>query len=265
MIHIKKLAEIEIMKKAGTILAEVLAQVVAAAKPGVTEIELDTLAEHLIRERGGEPGFQKVPGYKHTICVATNNVVVHGIPSERKLQEGDIIGIDCGVFLQGFHSDMAETVYVGDKAKMPAEVKRFLEIGKKAMFDGIGQVKSGNRIGDISQAIQQRVEKEGGYSVVRSLIGHGVGRELHEDPEVPGYVSGPLSKTPRLVPGMTIAVEVIYNMGKPDVMYSGDDDWTIVTADGSLGGLFERTVVVTDGGVEFITKCSNCSLDLDLL
>lgn len=251
MIPIKKPKEIEIMKKAGKMLAEVLYEVVSHAKPGVTELELDQLAEKLIIQKGGEPGFKKVEGYRHTICVATNEVVVHGIPGKYVLKDGDIIGIDCGVFLDGFHTDMAETVLVGKK-KDP-KVITFLQTGKKALLAGIAQVKPGNNVGHISHAIQDIVEGQG-YSVVRSLVGHGVGRELHEDPEVPGYLEGKIERTPALIPGMTIAVEVIYNMGSPEVIYDGRDDWTIATEDGSLGGLFERTVLVTKTGHEVITE-----------
>lgn len=254
MIPIKKPNEIAIMEKAGKILAEVLYEVLDHANPGVSERELDALAEELTLKKGGEPGFKKVPGYHHAICVATNDVVVHGIPSDYKLKEGDIVGIDYGVFMEGFHTDMAETVYVGDKDKMPASLKRFLSFGKQGMLDGIAKVKPGNHIGDISWAIQSQVEGKGGYSVTRSLIGHGVGRELHEEPEVPGYLEGPITRTPELVPGMTIAVEVIYTMGSPEVIYSGEDDWTIRSADGSLGGLFERTVLVTPTGHTVITE-----------
>src|SRR5579885_2732552 len=192
------------MKKAGHMLADVLAQVTSHAQPGISELELDNLAEKLIKEKGGEPGFKKVPDYYHTICVATNHVVVHGIPSKYRLKEGDIIGIDCGVFLNGFHTDMAETVRVSEiktqnlklKTNKEDEIGRFLRIGKEAMLDGIAQVKPGNRIGHISKVIQTKVEKIGGYSVTRSLIGHGVGRQLHEEPEVPGYLSKSIDQTP---------------------------------------------------------------------
>lgn len=254
MIPIKKPNEIAIMKKAGKILADVLYEVLDHARPGVTERELDKLAEELIIKKGGEPGFKKVEGYHHTLCVATNDVVVHGIPGKYKLKEGDIIGLDCGVYLEGFHTDMAETVYVGDPSRMPGDIKKFLTVGKQGMLAGIAQVKPNNRIGDISKAIQGTIEEKGGYAVTRSLIGHGVGRELHEEPEVPGYLEGKIENTPRLRPGMTIAVEVIYTMGSPEVMYSGEDDWTILSADGSLGGLFERTVLVTQTGHEVITE-----------
>ena len=250
MIDLKTPEELEIMVFGGKILSDVLYEVVNHAKPGVTELELDTLAETLIRERGGEPGFQKVPGYHHTICTSVNDVVVHGIPSNYKLRSGDIIGIDCGVFYKGLHTDMSETVVVG---KADKKVHDFLENGKRAVLEAIEVSILGNHVGDISKKIQEVVEKQGGYSVVRSLIGHGVGRELHEDPEVPGYVTGSISKTPELVVGITIAIEAIYNMGKRDVVYASDDGWTIKTKDDSLSGVFERTIAITQSGPLMIT------------
>jgi methionyl aminopeptidase len=254
MIHIKNAKEIAIMKRSGHILANVLMAICEAAKkPGMTELEIDAMAEKMIREQGGEPGFMLVPGYKNTICTATNDVVVHGIPTTRVLNEGDIIGIDCGVFLEGFHTDMAETIIVGSPESVSPEVRTFLETGKRALEEGIKVALPGNHIWHISKTIQDIIEKEGGYSIVRSLIGHGVGRELHEDPEVPGYVYAPVHKTPELKEGMTIAIEIIYNMGRREVEY-GDDDWTIKTADGSLSGVFERSVVITKDGNEILTK-----------
>lgn len=254
MIHIKKPEEIQIMEKGGKILADSLWAVLQHAKVGVTELELDALAEKLITAAGGEPGFKKVPGYHHTICVSTNDVVVHGIPTNYALKEGDIIGIDCGVYLDGFHTDMSESIVVGGPQAVDKKVADFLDTGKKALDLAIEQVKPGNHIGHVSKAIQLIVEG-GGYSVVRELIGHGVGRELHEEPEVPGYVKGKIEKSPILKEGMVIAVEVIYNMGKKEVEYAGkDDDWTIITADGSLSGLFERTVAVTKDGYKIITQ-----------
>lgn len=254
MIHIKNVKEIEIMKRSGHILAEVLYAVCEAAKkPGMTELEIDAMAERMIRERGGESGFMLVPGYKHTICAATNDVVVHGIPTNRVLKEGDIIGIDCGVYLEGFHTDMAETVIVGSPEAVSPEVRKFLETGKRALEEAIKVALPGNHIWHISKTIQDIVEKENGYSITRSLIGHGVGRELHEDPEVPGYVYAPMNKTPELKEGMTIAIEIIYNMGRREVEY-GDDEWTIKTADGSLSGVFERSIVITKDGNEILTQ-----------
>ena len=254
MIYIKKPEEIKLMLAAGKILGEVLEEVVNFVKPGVTELELDTLAQNLILKHGAEPGFKRVPGYKHTICVSTNEVVVHGIPGNRVLKDGDIIGIDCGVYLNGFHTDMAESVRVG--GTRGDKIDKFLETGKKAMFDAILKAKAGNRVGDISKAMQARIEG-GGYSIVRNLVGHGVGKELHEDPEIPGHLDGKIENTPKLVENMTIAIEAIYNMGKKGVVYGGGDDWTIVTKDNSLSGLFERSVLVTKSGPQLITRFSS--------
>lgn len=248
--NIKTAEQIEIMSRAGKMLGQVLFETVQQVKPGITEIALDSFADKRITELGGYPGFKKVEGYSNAICVATNDVVVHGIPKERVLKDGDIIAIDAGVYLEGYHSDMAETVVVG-KAK-DKKIYQFIEAGKEAMYAGIRAAKPGNRVGDISKAIQDIVEG-GGYSVVRSLVGHGVGRELHEDPQIPGYTNGKIEKTPQLMPGMTIAVEVIYNMGKKEVEYEGSDDWTIVSKDGSLSGVFERTIVITQNGPRLLT------------
>jgi methionyl aminopeptidase len=259
MIDIKTPEQVEIMRTGGHILAEVLMDVMTHVKPGVSELEVDAMAERLIREKGGEPGFKKVKGYRHTICACTNEVVVHGIPSEYRFKEGDVVCIDCGVFYRGFHTDMAETAIVvstEDKELKTKnkEKKRFLDIGKKALDAGIAQAVIGNRIGHISKVIQDIVEKEGGYSIVRTLIGHGVGRELHEEPEVPGFLDKKIERTPKLIEGMTIAIEVIYNMGKADVVYKGTDDWSIVSADESLSAVFERTVAITQTGPIILTK-----------
>lgn len=256
MIDIKKPDEIAAMREGGKILAAVLSEVVAYIKPGVTEFEIDSLAEKLILEKGGTPGFKKVKGYRHAICVSTNDVVVHGIPTHYAYKEGDVAGIDCGVFYKGFHTDMAETVLVQSsklKFKSYEEKEKFLETGKRALEEAIKQIRPGNRIGHISKTIQDVVEKTGGYSIVRSLIGHGVGRELHEAPEVPGFLLDPIEKTPLLRPGMTIAIEVIYNMGSREVVYKGSDGWTIATKDRSISGVFERTVVITEKGHEILT------------
>lgn len=257
MIDIKNDKEIESMTTGGKILAEVLWEVLDAIVPGVTEIELDKLAEKRIREKGGESGFKKVKGYKHTICVSTNDVVVHGVPSTYAIRAGDVVGIDCGVYYNGLHTDMSETLRVkNQKIKIKNKkdaVDLFLEIGKRALVEGMKQAKVGNRVGHISKTIQGIVEGKG-YSVVRSLVCHGVGKNLHEEPEVPGFLRGSLEKTPLLRAGMTIAIEVIYNMGKPDVVYSGDDGWTIKTKDGSLSGVFERTVLITKNEPIVLTR-----------
>ncbi|HUQ85620.1 MAG TPA: type I methionyl aminopeptidase [Candidatus Limnocylindrales bacterium] len=256
MIDIKTKKELEIMKTGGHMLAEVLNDVMNAIKPGVTELELDQLAEKLIRQKGGEPGFKKVRGYHHSICMSTNDVVVHGIPGGYVIKEGDVVGVDCGVYYKGFHTDMAETILVSSqksKVKSQKNVEKFLEVGKQAHEVGVKVAVIGNRVGHISKAIQDIVERESGYSVVRSLIGHGVGRALHEDPEVPGYLVGRIEKTPLLQEGMTIAIEVIYNMGSKDVVLD-HDGWTIRTKDGSLAGLIERSIAITKDGPIVLTS-----------
>ncbi len=260
MINIKSKREVEIMKTGGRMLAEVLFAVMDSINPGMTELELDKLAEKLIREKGGEPGFKRVNGYHHTICMSTNDAVVHGIPGGYKFKEGDVVGVDCGVFYKGFHTDMAETRRVSEIKNQKSKIKnnndeidKFLDVGKNALDAGIGQAVIGNRVGHISKVIQDIVEKENGYSVVRSLIGHGVGKELHEEPEVPGYLNGKIEKTPLLQEGMTIAVEVIYNMGKKDVMLD-HDGWTIRTKDESIAGLFERSIAITKDGPIILTS-----------
>lgn len=255
MTDIKTNEEIKKMEIGGKILAEVLFKVLEHAKVGVSELELDKLAEELILKAGAVPGFKKVANYHHTICVSTNNVVVHGVPTNYKFKEGDVVGIDCGVYFKGLHTDMAQTIRIKDEGLMikEDEVDKFLETGERALEAGIKVARVGNRVGHISQAIQDTVEGKG-YSIVRSLVGHGVGKKLHEDPEVPGFLNVPIQRTPLLKEGMTIAIEVIYNMGKRDVVYANNDGWTIKTKDNSLAGLFERTIAITHEGSIVLTK-----------
>ncbi len=216
-------------------------------KPGVSQLELEELAASQIQKSGAAPSFKTVPGYNWATCITVNDEVVHGIPKDYKLQEGDIVGIDLGVFWQGFHTDAAWTIQVGNK-KDPRKEK-FLQVGEKALNKAIGQAQVGNRVGNISASIQDTVE-EAGFSVVRALVGHGVGRRLHEEPEVPGFITD--NPSPTLKEGMTLAIEVIYAMGSPEVAKS-DDNWTIVTRDGSLAGLFEATVAITESGPIVLT------------
>lgn len=251
MINIKTHEQLEIMTKGGEILAFTMREIEKVIKEGVSELEIDAMAEKLIREQGGESGFKKVQGYKHTICVSTNEVVVHGIPTGYKFKSGDVVGIDCGVFYKGFHTDMSETFVIGGSAS--SEVSKFLETGKLALQKGIEQAVLGNHIGNISKTIQDIVEGKG-YSIVRSLVGHGVGRDLHEDPEVPGYLNGKVEKTPLLKEGMVIAIEIIYNMGSSELVFANKDGWTLKTEDGSLSGLYERTVAITKNGPKILTK-----------
>ncbi|OGH10347.1 MAG: type I methionyl aminopeptidase [Candidatus Levybacteria bacterium RIFCSPHIGHO2_01_FULL_36_15] len=237
--------KIENMKTGGKILGDVLSELVKSIRPGMTEIGLDRQAEELITAKGAKPGFKLVPGYKHTLCVSTNDAVVHGIPSSRVFKPGDVVGIDCGVYFGGYHTDMAQTVYLASEGPKNAEIERFLKAGEDALFAGIDQARGGNRVGNISASMQAIIEGSG-FSVVRSLVGHGVGRELHEKPDIPGFLSSNTEETPLLKPGMTIAIEIIYNMGGAEVVYKGEDDWTIVTADGKISGLFERSILITD-------------------
>lgn len=254
MISIKTKDDIKKMREGGRILAEVLFNILSRVRPGASELEQDELAEKLIKKKGAEPTFKRVKRYKHSICVSANDVVVHGIPTEYKFKNGDVVGVDCGVFYKGFNTDMAETIRVqgeGARVKKPDEIDRFLETGRRALEEAMKQAKVGNRVGHISKTIQDIVET-GGYSVVRSLVGHGVGRELHEEPEIPGFLERKIEDTPRLQNGMVIAVEVIYNQGRREVIL-GEDGWTIRTRDGSVAGLFERTIAVTENGPIVLT------------
>lgn len=225
MTSIKSKNEIMIMREGGNILAKVLLEVLRNVQPGISEIELDRLAEDLILKNKALPAFKRVKGYKHAICSSTNDVVVHGIPTNNKLRKGDLVGIDCGVYFKGFNTDMSETIKVktqNSKVKSGDEVDRFLETGKRALGEAIKAARVGNRVGHISKTIQDTIEGSG-YSVVRSLVGHGIGKDLHEEPEIPGFLDVAVEKTPKLLHGMTFAIEVIYNMGKPDVLLSKDN------------------------------------------
>lgn len=250
MIIIKSKNEIEVMVLGGKILAEVLLEALKKVKPGVSEIEIDKFVDEKILQKGAYPAFKKVPGYNWATCISTNDVVVHGIPTSRVFKEGDVVGIDCGVFYKGFYTDMAETRRVS--IQNSNEIDKFLETGKTALAEAIKMAKVGNRVGHISRTIQSIVQS-GGYSVVRSLVGHGVGKGLHEDPEIPGFLNVKLAETPLLKEGMTIAIEVIYNLGKSGVMLEQNDGWTIKTKDGSISGLFERTILVTKTGPVILT------------
>ena len=230
-------SQIDLMRQSGEITAKALKAVLKAVKPGITLIELDKVAEAEIKSLGAQPSFMTVPGYKWTTCVTINNEVVHGIPRDIKLASGDLFSVDVGAVLSGWHTDAAWSVIVGDVKDSAKE--KFLKAGEEAMWQGINQARSGSRVGDIGAAMQKVVEGAG-YSVVRSLVGHGIGRKLHEDPEIPGF--GRAGRGLPLKKDMTIAIEAIYNQGGPDVILD-PDGWTISTKDGTWGGLFEMTVV----------------------
>jgi methionyl aminopeptidase len=246
MIIRKSQQEIERMARAGEVVADVLALLGERAKPGVTTEELDALADEFIRSRGGTPTFKGYRGYPASICTSPNDMVVHGIPGANPLGEGDILSVDVGVTLDGFVADSAYTFPIGEISQ---DAERLLEGCKAALAAGIEQCRSGNRLSDISHAIQI-VTEEHGFSVVRSLVGHGVGRAMHEEPQIPNF--GEPGRGPLLSPGMTFAIEPMINAGGPDVIIHSDE-WSISTADGSLSAHFEHTVAITDDGPRILT------------
>lgn len=245
--------ELKLMRKSGGIAGAALKKALEAAQSGISGLELDKIARDKIINLGGDLSYKSVPNYKYATCVTVNEQVVHGIPTERKFLEGDLVSVDLAVEYRGWHTDCAWTVLVRDQGigdRGQEEKIKFLKIGEQALWDGIAQAVDGNRVGNISNAIQTRVEGAG-YSVVRSLVGHGVGKSLHEDPEIPGY--GDKGKGMVLTTGMTLAIEVIYAMGRYEVILESDG-WTYSTQDKSLSGLFEMTVVVGKKEAEVLTK-----------
>jgi len=247
MIIRKSAEEIEIMARAGAVVADTLALLEEHIEPGVTTAELDGLAEEFIRSRGGEPTFKGYKGYPAATCLSPNAMVVHGIPGPGVVRDGDILSVDVGVTLDGFVADSAWTFPVGT---VGADAHRLLDTCQAALEAGIGAALVGNTISDISRAVQT-VTEGAGFSVIRSLVGHGVGRSMHEDPQVPNFVSD--HRGPELREGMTIAIEPMITAGGPDV-YIHDDEWSISTADGSLAAHFEHTVAVTAQGPRVLTR-----------
>ncbi len=247
MIVCKSPAEIERMRAANALVANVLAELEAMVAPGVTTAELDRAAERLVRAGGAEPAFKGYRGYPGTLCASVNEQVVHGIPSARALVEGDIISLDMGVKLNGFYGDSAVTVAVG---RVSADAEKLLRVTRESLEQGIAQVRLGGRVSDIGHAIQQHVEAHG-LSVVREFVGHGIGAALHEEPQIANY--GEPGRGPRLAEGMTLAIEPMVNIGRPAVKVLADG-WTAVTKDGSLSAHFEHTVAVTKAGPLVLTR-----------
>ena len=244
--------ELAIMAEGGKKLGNILQALLEKAKPGVTLTALEQQAAALIREAGGTPSFTTVPGYKWATCLCVNEVVVHGIPTDYALKDGDKLNIDIGMVYKGFHTDTAWTKIIGSGKK---ETEKFLAVGEEALWKAIDQAKVGNRIGHISQTIQTMIEAAG-YSVVPTLTGHGVGRQLHEAPQVPGILKGSIDQTPELIEGQTIAIEVIYAQGRGDIVYENDDGWTLATRDRSLSAVFEHTIVIGANGPIVLTRSS---------
>jgi methionyl aminopeptidase len=247
LIVCKSAAEIEKMRAANQVVSDVLAELAAMVAPGVTTADLDEAAERLVRAAGAQPAFKGYRGYPATLCASVNEQVVHGIPANRKLRDGDIISLDMGVKLNGFFGDSAITVPVG---RVSDEVMRLLRVTQEALDKGIEQVRPGGRISDIGHAIQQHVESNG-FSVVREFVGHGIGAALHEEPQIANY--GDPGRGPRLAEGMVLAIEPMVNMGRPAVKVLADG-WTAVTRDGSLSAHFEHTVAVTKDGSSVLTQ-----------
>jgi methionyl aminopeptidase len=241
MIILKTPAEIAVMAEASRVVAEALAIVRKAVCPGITTDELDRIAEEAIRVRGAVPAFKGYRNYPKTLCASVNEQVVHGIPSKRKLKEGDIIGLDLGAIVDGFYGDSAVTVAVG---RIPEQTAKLVRVTEEALYLGIEQAVVGNRLTDISNAVQQHVESAG-FSVVTEFVGHGIGRQLHEEPQVPNY--GKPGQGPRLQPGMVLAIEPMVNMGRSAVRIL-EDRWTAVTVDGSLSAHFEHTIAIQPSG-----------------
>lgn len=247
MITVKTGKHLENMRIACKLTYETIMEVGKHVKPGVTTKELDKIARAFIKSKKAKPAFLNYEGFPASICASVNDEVVHGIPSNRVLQEGDIISVDCGVTYNGFHGDACRTFPVGNVSE---EVQRLLDVTKESFFKGIENIKNGSYVGDISHSVQICAESNG-YGVVKELIGHGIGRELHEAPDVPNY--GRAGSGPKLRTGMTIAVEPMLNMGTADVVFL-DDGWTCVTKDGKPSAHYENTILITDDGVEILTN-----------
>ena len=250
MIIRKSQAEIEGMARAGELVAETIALVGEHIQPGITTDELDRIGEEFIRDHGGVPTSKGYRGFPAALCISPNSMVVHGIPGSYEVREGDLISVDVGVTLDGLIADSAYTFAVGD---VGAKARRLLEVCEEARDAGIAQARPGNHVGDISHAVQTVVEGAG-FSVVRSLVGHGVGRSYHEDPQVPNF--GEPGRGPLLQPGMTIAIEPMITAGGPDV-YLHEDEWSISTADDSLAAHFEHTVAILEGGPRILTAAKS--------
>ena len=249
MVSIKTARELSKMKDACKISAEALRAAGEAVRPGITTLEIDSIVRKYIEKQGATPSFLGYGGFPASVCISVNNVVIHGIPSKNTvLKEGDIVSVDVGAYYRGFHGDNAYTFPCG---KISAEAQALLDATKESLFEGIKQACPGNRVGDIGSAAQKYVEARS-YSVVRDFVGHGVGAKLHEDPSVPNY--GTPGRGPRLLPGMTIAIEPMVNQGAYQVKVL-DDEWTTVTLDGKLSAHFEHTVAITPDGPRIMTLC----------
>jgi len=247
MISYKTEEEIELVRKSSLLVAKTHAEIAGLIKPGITTLALDKIAEEFIRDNGGVPAFKGYGGFPNTLCMSPNDQVVHGIPNDRALENGEILSVDCGVVMNGYYGDSAFTYEVGE---VDAETKQLLKVTKESLYKGIEQAVAGNRIGDIGYAVQQHAESFG-YGVVRELVGHGVGQNLHESPEVPNY--GRRGRGVMLKEGLVIAIEPMINMGTRRILQN-NDGWTITTIDNKPSAHFEHTIVVRKGKAEILSS-----------
>jgi len=247
MIYYKTEEEIELVRKSSLLVAKTHAEIAGLIKPGITTLALDKIAEEFIRDNGGVPAFKGYGGFPNTLCMSPNDQVVHGIPNDRLLEDGEILSVDCGVVMNGYYGDSAFTYEVGE---VDAETKQLLKVTKESLYKGIEQAVAGNRIGDIGYAVQQHAESFG-YGIVRELVGHGVGKNLHESPEVPNY--GRRGRGVMLKEGLVIAIEPMINMGTKRILHH-NDGWTITTFDNKPSAHFEHTVVVRKGKAEILSS-----------
>lgn len=250
MIHYKSEAEIELMRQSARLVSSTLAEVAAILKPGITTLAIDDMIAEIIRSHGAVPSFLHYHGYPFNSCISVNDVVVHGFPNKNELKEGDIISVDIGVFKNGFHGDHAYTFAIGDPGP---EVMQLIAVTKESLYKGIEKAIDGNRVGDISFAIQEHTEKKHGYGVVRELVGHGLGKNMHEDPQVPNY--GKRGSGPKMKEGLVLAIEPMINLGKKEV-YTEDDGWTVRTKDHKASVHFEHDVCVRRGKADILSDYS---------
>ena len=256
MIELKSAREIGLMRAGGHILADVVDRLRETVKPGLSTLEIDEDVEAFIRDRGALPAFKGYRGFPATVCISINEEVVHGIPSaHRRIKEGDIVGLDLGCIVEGYYADCAFTLAIGD---VPTKVQQLLDVTRESLDVAIAECRPGRRLSDVSHSVQAHVERHG-FSVVRAFVGHGIGRALHEDPQIPNF--GDPGRGPQLRPGMVLAIEPMVTMGSWEVKVL-DDGWTAVTRDGSLAAHFEHTIAVTDDGPEVLTSRTGRSVQV---
>ena len=248
MVHYKSKAEIELMRESSQLVSKTLAMLAALIKPGITTLYLDKMAAEFINDHKAVASFKGYNGFPYTCCISVNDAVVHGFPSADELKDGDLVSVDVGVFKNGFHGDSAYTFAIGE---VPAEIKQLMQVTKASLYKGIEKAVHGNRVGDIAYAIQQYTERDHGYGVVRDLVGHGLGRHLHEEPQVPNF--GKRGTGAKLLEGITIAIEPMINLGTKDVFHD-KDGWTIRTADGKPSAHYEHDICIRKGQADILSS-----------